>query len=362
MGNKAILRVEKLAKRGNIGGSAAHNYRERPAHNVDPGRSHLNEFTGAQSRAELFAALDARLKQLDEIDPQAVPLAEFLITASPEAFTENGGKFDSKSYFDDAEAWLKKKYGAENVLGTCRHYDEKTGHMHVYVVPVRQIEAGTRKRSVIIGKDENGKTLRETREYQIPARSILSAKHHFDGRGKLASLQTQFAKEVGAKYGLERGIEGSQARHQTLKQFYGNITRSVKPLPPAPIITPLNAFRINDILAEYRNEVKEWADPFVARAKMSESYKKQAGKADDYVNRAAEMERELEKLNAKNRQLAANFAELQENYSALYEDHDELKEAHELLQKQLEQLKVENKLLLEKLSKDPNFDRLSLSF
>ena len=361
MGSKAILRVAKLSKRGNIGGSAAHNYRERPAHNVDPGRSHLNEFTGAQTRAELFAALDARLKQIDEVDPQAVPLAEFVITASPEAFTENGGKVNSKDYFDDAENWIKKKYGAENVLGTCRHYDEKTGHMHVYVVPVRYVEAGTRKRSVIIGKDENGKALRETREYPMPARSILSAKHHFDGRGKLAGLQTQFAKEVGAKFGLERGIEGSQARHQTLKQFYGSITRSVKPFPPAPIITPLNAFRINDILAEYRNEVKDWASPIIARAKMSESYKKQAGKADDYVNRAAEMERELEKLNAKSRQLAANFDELQENYSVLYEDHDALKEAYALLEQQLERSKAEEKHLYNKLyGVDPDHDPLAM--
>ena len=360
MGNKSILRVEKLAKRGNIGGSAAHNYRERPAHNVDSSRSHLNEFTGAQSRAELFAALDAGLKQLDEVDRQAVPLAEFLITASPEAFTENGGKVDSKSYFDDAEAWLKKKYGAENVLGTCRHYDEKTGHMHVYVVPVRYMEAGTRKRSVIIGKDENGKALRETREYPMPARSILSAKHHFDGRGKLAGLQTKFAKEVGAKYGLERGIEGSQARHQTLKQFHGYLTRPVKPLPPAPIITPLNAIKINDIIADYRSEVKEWAGPFVARAKMCESYKKQAGKADDYVSRTGELERELDQLNVKNRQLASNFAELQQKYSVLYEDHDALKEAYALLEKQLVRSKAEEKRLLNKLYEYPDFDLLSM--
>lgn len=359
MGNKAILRVAKLAKRGNIGGSSSHNYRERPAHNVDPNRSHLNEFTGAQSRTELFAALDTRLKQINEVDPQAVPLAEFVITASPESFTENGGKLDSKSYFDDTEAWLKQRYGAENVLGTCRHYDEKTPHMHVYIVPVRYVEAGTRKRSVIIGKDENGKALRETREYPIPARSILSAKHHFDGRGKLAGLQTQFAKEVGAKFGLERGIEGSTARHQTLKQFYGNITKPIQPFPPAPIITPLSAFRINDILAEYKKDIKDWAEPIVARARMSDSYKKQASKADDYVSRTAEMELELERINAKNRQLAANLAEIEQKYSLLYEDHDALKEAYAVLEKQLSNEKNDNEILRSQLDRMSDHDLLA---
>lgn len=267
MGNKAILRVEKLGKRGNVAGSAAHNYRERPAHNADPGRAHLNEFTGARSKAELFSALNARLEQLDEVDPQAVPLAEFVITASPEAFTENGGRVNSKSYFDDVEAWLKQKYGAENVLGTCRHYDEKTPHMHAYVVPVRKIEAGTRQRSVIIGKDENGKTLRETREYPKPARSILSAKHHFDGRGKLAALQTKFAKEVGARYGLERGVEGSKARHQTLKRFYSNLQQPVMPIPQPPKIQGTDWLRAGNILAEYEQQLGAALKPLQARAR-----------------------------------------------------------------------------------------------
>lgn len=360
MGDKAILRVAKLAKRGNIGGSSSHNYRERPAHNADPSRSHLNEFTGAQSREELFAALDARLKQIDEVDPQAVPLVEFVITASPEAFPENGGKVDSKSYFDDAENWLKKKYGAENILGTCRHYDEKTPHMHAYVVPVRQVEAGTRKRSVIVGKDENGKTKRETREYPMPARSILSAKHHFDGRGKLAGLQTQFAKEVGEKYGLERGIEGSQVRHQTLKQFYANISQPVAPVPRPPRISGADWLSANSILDDYEKELGAALKPLFAHAKMSESYKNQASKADDYVNRTAQLEQELEKLNAKNRQLAANFSELEHNYNVLYSEHDALKEAYALLEKALERSKAEEKRLLNKLYEYPDFDQLSM--
>ena len=34
-------------------------------------------------------------------------------------------------------------------------------------------------------------------------------------------MQTEFAKEVGSKYDLARGIEGSVAKHERVKRFYG---------------------------------------------------------------------------------------------------------------------------------------------
>lgn len=362
MGYKAIFRAKKLGTRGNVGGSANHNYRERQTNNADPARLNLNQHTGATNTAELFTALDNRLAQLDEVDPQAVPLVELLFTAAHAAFEEGGGQVNSSRYFDDSVVWAKERFGAENIIATTRHYDELTPHLVVYMVPVREIEAKVRKRSVIVGKDpETGKALRETREYPMPARSILSAKHWFDGSQKLSDMQTEFAAQVGAKHGLERGIEGSKAKHQTVRQFYANLQRPVTPIPKPPKISGMDLLAVNKILSEYEKKLGSALKPLFAKAKHGGNLQKQVNKADDYVNRASELERELEKLNAKNRQLAANFAELEQNYDTLYDDHDTLKEAYEMLQKQLELLKLENKRLLEELGKDPNFDRLSLS-
>nr|WP_284527285.1 hypothetical protein [Shigella flexneri] len=36
-------------------------------------------------------------------------------------------------------------------------------------------------------------------------------------------MQTEFADRIGQRHGLERGIERSKARHQTIRQFYGNL-------------------------------------------------------------------------------------------------------------------------------------------
>ena len=41
-------------------------------------------------------------------------------------------------------------------------------------------------------------------------------------------LQTDFAKDVGQRHGLERGIEGSQAKHQTIKEFYAQVNQPIK--------------------------------------------------------------------------------------------------------------------------------------
>jgi hypothetical protein len=41
-------------------------------------------------------------------------------------------------------------------------------------------------------------------------------------------MQTEFAERVGHPHGLERGIEGSRAKHQTVRQFYAGIEAEAK--------------------------------------------------------------------------------------------------------------------------------------
>ena len=129
---------------------------------------------------------------------------EYFIGMSPE-FVKEGGNI--KGYFDAAEKWLKEKHGAANVVAITRQFDETTPHICAYVVPI----------------DPKGK---------------LNASHFLDGREKLAELQTDFAEKCGKPFGLERGIEGSLAKHQTVKQYYAKIQAPTPELktqiPPEP--------------------------------------------------------------------------------------------------------------------------------
>jgi hypothetical protein len=136
----------------------------------------------------------------------AVLAIEYFIGASPEWFIEQSAQ-TREAYFDKAEKWLTERHGAENVISFTRQYDETSPHVCAYVVPI----------------DPNGK---------------LNCSHFLDGRTKLSQMQSEFAEQVGQAFGLERGIEGSGAKHVTIKQYYAQIqapTPQVKTkIPPEP--------------------------------------------------------------------------------------------------------------------------------
>ena len=189
--NFAILRTAKLKTTQNIAGSAHHCFRSRDTPNADPSRLALNKVQGAASADEVCQAVKKRLEGL-KVRKNAVHCVEYMITVSPEVY-----KRDPRlvaAYLEDARKWLIDTHGAENVVSVSFHYDEKPPHLSAYVVPV----------------DPKGK---------------LNASHFFDGRQKCSDFQTRFWEAVGKPHGLDRGIEGSTAKHTTLKEYYANIQR-----------------------------------------------------------------------------------------------------------------------------------------
>ena len=203
----AIVRTEKLKTAGNIGGLNSHLTRTMDVPNADP------ELTPWNSRpigsANLLADVNQRLTDLN-ITPRknAVWAIEHLMTASPEAFNyqkvidENGkvglrGDVPTwKEFEKDCKEWLIERYGKENVVNFTVHKDENTPHIHAVVVPI----------------DKKGK---------------LNCREYLGGREKMRDLQTSFAQKV-QHLGLERGIEGSKAKHQSVKAFYAHISREAQ--------------------------------------------------------------------------------------------------------------------------------------
>jgi hypothetical protein len=182
----AILRTAKLKSFGEIGGSLSHNYRDRPTPNANPQQTPLNEHS-LQNAELVMNAIKDKLPEKRRKD--AVLCVEYLITASPDWVGWN--RLEEKKYFDDAKKWLEDKHGKDNVIATTIHRDESTPHMVAYVVPL------------VDGK--------------------LNAKHFLGGREKLSKMQTDFADNVGQSVGLSRGLEGSKAQHQTIKQYYSTL-------------------------------------------------------------------------------------------------------------------------------------------
>lgn len=218
----AILRTAKLKKIGNIAGSLHHTLRSIDTPNADPNRTHLNQNTYDDTPTAL-KAIKAKLPKKRRSD--AVLCIEYLVTGSPE--WDGWGKQKQDDYFKNAIDWLKDKHGADNVVMTSIQLDETTPHMVAYVVPL----------------DDNGK---------------LNAKKFLGGRDVLKAMQTDFADKVGIPLGLERGIEGSKSKHQTIKKYYANINNAVKIAPEIAIDLPEKGlFEKHD---SYENRVFELLD------------------------------------------------------------------------------------------------------
>lgn len=178
-----IVHMQKM-KAGALGGIQSHMYREHEARtnpDIDYTRSGLNyaliQPPGAKLRPAVDRAITAEVSRTVRSD--AVVLCDFMVSASPEFFA---GKSEEvmRRYFADSLAFFQERYGKQHVVFAQVHLDETTPHMHLGMVPVRD--------------------------------GSLSAKKIFT-KTELKALQSDFAARVGSKYGLDRGRDGSTAKH-----------------------------------------------------------------------------------------------------------------------------------------------------
>jgi hypothetical protein len=184
------MRTAKLKTPGNIAASIEHTFRERDTPNADLSRTHLNEHHGPSNTADLLAKLNEMIPEHRRKD--AVLCVEHFFGASPE-WWEKASRDDQAAFFRRAEGWLHDTYGRENVAYFGTQMDEQTPHAVAYVVPLR-----------------DGK---------------LNAKSWLGGKERLQGLQASFAESV-KDLGLQRGVEGSKAKHDRVQRFYGTLDRA----------------------------------------------------------------------------------------------------------------------------------------
>lgn len=193
MANYAIMRCKKLTGMGSVASALQHCYRERETPNADADRTPENHCSVSQSADEAMGKLRELLPEKRRKD--AVLAVEYVITASPEWWNEATPRQQAE-FFARSEQWLENKYGKDRVVAAVVHRDEATPHLSAFVVPLTQ----------------DGR---------------LSAKEFIGGRSKMRDDQSTYAESV-KKLGLERGIEGSRATHQTVQHYYESINRGTR--------------------------------------------------------------------------------------------------------------------------------------
>lgn len=217
MSNFVIIRHKKLKSDGHVEAAIKHNDRRTMPPNADPSKTHLNHFEGGG-----MATLKKNLASVTQASTAKNPViaVEYIVTASPDQIQRPD--FDLEGYFKAARAYLDKLVGAENLIHAAIHYDESNPHGHFIYTPIIELEPGIRRRSVVVGKDADGKQLREVREFPTKAGRALNGKK-FTGLDASVQLQTDFAEQVGKPFGLIRGVRKSGAHHTEVKKFYGGL-------------------------------------------------------------------------------------------------------------------------------------------
>ena len=218
-----VLHLDKSP--GNESAMTDHIERKVIHPNVDPKRIHLNKELidfpdGVKDRTEAIQHRIQNAGLTRQVGKNQVQVIRFMLSGSPEDMKriQDDGKLDE--WCQDNIDWLKKTYSEENVVAATLHLDEQTPHIHASVVPIVH---GERRQKAPRKKEQNGnEEQKPKRQYRKknPNRPRLCCDDVM-AKQKLIEYQDNYAEAM-AKYGLERGIKGSEARHITLTEFYRN--------------------------------------------------------------------------------------------------------------------------------------------
>lgn len=234
----AIYRTEKIKSVGALAASAAHNARTRCTPNADPKITPLNcqlhGFDHVPTPDELTAEWRRRVENVKR-KPDAVLAQELFLGTSPEFYdglSDPEKKIRRDAWEDRSMRWLRREFGA-NLMSATLHLDETTPHISAYVVPVLPAKDGTK---------------------------WLSAKKLFNP-DTLVRQQDGYADAV-KEIGLERGIRGSKATHQTISAFYGQLHGH------AAAVADLEAAARRELMAEIPE--KRWFESAKSHAERVE--------------------------------------------------------------------------------------------
>lgn len=182
----AIFRQEKIRDYADFSETLGHTNRDWEVPNAN------NE---VENQYLIFTPLEQIKERCEKARTRADNVLgyDLLFTASPEFFSEEvvSGKKINR-WKDETIKWIEQNFGGrENIVNLAVHLDESTPHIACQTVAIHE------------GK--------------------LNAKHFTGGtRYRLSELQDSYAEAM-AKFGLQRGVKGSLAKHESIKKYYARV-------------------------------------------------------------------------------------------------------------------------------------------
>jgi len=313
----AVLHLEKAKAADN--GMSAHIERTIQPKNADPTRTHLNRelIQFPDGVCNRTAAIQHRLNTAglkSKIGKNQVQAIRIVLTGTHADMEqiEQTGRLDE--WCQDNIDWLRKTYGANNVVSAVLHMDEETPHIHATITPIVQTERKKQK------KEQTAK-----KRYRTKAPAPRLCADEVMSRANLIRYQDTYAEQMAA-YGLQRGIKGSEAQHISTHEYYRSLIAQGEDLQANVTQLLEEQEKAREVIAE-----AEQARKYLARIKAE-------AKTEELKNSATKTAASV--LNGVNSLLGGNKVNrLEKENAQLHREVDDLNDQIESLRTDMQKLK-----------------------
>lgn len=301
----AVITIRKA--KGNDAGTSAHIERKVHPANADQSREHLNQKLidypyGVENRTQ---AIQHRIETAGikrKISHNQVRALQVMLTGTPEDMQriQAEGKLDE--WRRDNIKWLRDTFGKDNVVAADLHMDEKTPHIHATVVP---IVTGERRKA----KQEQQKAGKIYKKKPVNATRLCA--DDVMTQENLERFQDTYAEKM-HKYGLQRGIRGSVARHISTQQYYRDLYAKNEDLKEDIEYLEECKQEVNDKIRDLYDRKDEARDKFL---NMHEYNKRKEYEISETESHLQQLKQEYEPYRAQEdiNLLSAVFPKLGEN-------------------------------------------------
>lgn len=209
----AVLHIMKAS--GSCNAIARHIERTTQPDNAHPELRHLNRDDFIKYPDGIVGLGEAIQHRLDnagltrKIGKNQVLALHVLMTSDGDALRRLADEGRLNDWAESSVRWAKETFGEENVVGAHLHMDEQTPHLHVTVVPIVTTE---RKKKASEAKAKKRYRTKSKDGPRLSANDIMT-------RENLIRFQDTYAEAM-ERFGLERGIRGSEARHVDQHEYY----------------------------------------------------------------------------------------------------------------------------------------------
>jgi hypothetical protein len=209
----AVLHIEK-GNAGSAAGLGTHIDRTKRVLNADPARTPENFYVRCdlqerkltisheRKSESLQQRIDDRIKEgytgKTAIRRDAVTHLNIILSGShPDMERIAANRKDLYNWAFNNMKFIGQNYGYENIVEFSVHMDERTPHIHCVVIPL-------------------------TKDGRLSAKKVMG------DREKMSALQDRYGKEMSKLHNLSRGVKGSTATHDSVREYYARINECIR--------------------------------------------------------------------------------------------------------------------------------------